>query len=70
MLRNLRQGGIPPERILEIREDGRPLELDTISIGRFPIPAPDEPCEINELCRAAGVEPTGWMVFGAGADTR
>jgi hypothetical protein len=56
---------VAPESILELRDDsGAVIEVDSILVDRLPIPPAGSKSEILNVCRAAGVEPSGWMVAG------
>jgi hypothetical protein len=57
--------GLPLEAIFELRGDsGEVVQADLISVDSFVIPPEGSKSEILEACRAAGVEPSGWMVAG------
>ena len=55
--------GIPARRQLELRDQhGKPLDMASIALRRFPIPPRETQSEIWDVCDAAGLEPSGWLI--------
>jgi hypothetical protein len=55
--------GIPPERILTIRDAaGTSVPLKFLSIHRLPGPIPDRG-ELIDVCRERGITPSPWLIL-------